>query len=161
MLFVAAAGALALATWFFSLALEDRRNPNQRVVGETVAGARQVVLEANRQHHFLATGEINGQPVELMVDTGASQVAISRAVAERLNLPRGAYAMVATANGPARVATTRLASVRLGNIELRDVSGVIVPNMASPEVLLGMSFLRDLEMTQRDGRLILRQVPGR
>lgn len=157
MLWAAAIGALMLFTWFFSGVLDRQRNPNPSVVGETMGGIRQVVLEANRGHHFVATGEINGEPVELMVDTGASQVAVSRAVADRLGLPRGPVNTVATANGVARVTSTRLASVRLGNIELRDVAGLIVPNMSSPEVLLGMSFLRELEMTQRDGQLILRQ----
>ncbi|MEM9300695.1 MAG: TIGR02281 family clan AA aspartic protease [Pseudomonadota bacterium] len=157
MLFVAALGVLGGLTWFFDGALDRQRNPNQNVSGELVGAVRQVVLDANRQHHYLATAEINGEPVEVMVDTGASQVAISATAAARLGLPRGQPALVSTANGTARVESTRIDRIRLGTIELRDVAGVVVPNMDSPEVLLGMSFLRELELTQRDGQLILRQ----
>ncbi len=158
MLWVAALAILGALTWFFSGAIDRQRNPNQSVDGSVVGSVNTVVLDANRQQHYLATGFINGEAVEFMVDTGASQVAISASAADRLRLPRGPSTMVSTANGVARVQATRIDSVRLGTIELRDVRGVIVPNMSSPEVLLGMSFLGDLEFEQRNGQLILRQA---
>ena len=157
MILVAALLMLGLLTWVFDGALDRQRNPNQSVNAENLGNVRQVVLEANRQDHYVATAEMNGEPVEVLVDTGATQVAVSQAVARRLDLPLGAAGRVSTANGTVQVRMTRLDSIRLGTIEVRGVDAIIVPNMDEPEVLLGMNFLRELEMTHRQGQLILKQ----
>lgn len=157
MIFVASLMVLGLLTWFFQGALDSQYNPNQNLHSEMVGGARQVTLKANRQDHYVAAAQINRQPVEVMIDTGATQVAIAEATARRIGLVPGAPTMVSTANGMAQVRLTRLDSVRIGDIEVRDVGGIIVPNMSDPEVLIGMNFLRELEMTHREGQLILRQ----
>ena len=70
--------------------------------------------------------------------------------------------MSRTANGTVPVWGTRLDSAQLGAVVLRDVRATIVPSMerGSP-VLLGMSFLKQLEMVQREGRLTLRQGASR
>jgi len=57
------------------------------------------------------------------------------------------------------VYATRLDTVALGEIELTNVAASINPAMLGSEVLLGMSFLRHLELVQRDGQLKIR-VPG-
>ena len=157
MIFVAALLMLGLLTWIFDGALDRQRNPNASVNAQDLGDVRQVVLEANRQDHYIATAEMNGQPVEVLVDTGATQVAVSQRVARRLDLPLGPTGRVSTANGTVQVRMTRLETIRLGSIEVRDVDAIVVPNMDEPEVLLGMNFLRDLEMTHRQGQLILKQ----
>ena len=158
MIFVAALLALGMMTWFFQGVLDRRNNPNMSVQSEVVGGVRQVVLAANRDHHYVATAQINGQPVEVLIDTGATQVAVAEAVARRIGLEPGAPTMISTANGVVQARLTRLESVRIGDIEVRNVTGIIVPNMDDPEVLIGMNFLREVEMTHRGGQLILRQL---
>ena len=80
------------------------------------------------------------------------------ALAERLRLPSGAPVQIHTANGQATAHRTRLERLQVGDILLQDVAALIAPGMLSDEVLLGMSALKQLEFTQRDGTLVLRQT---
>ena len=150
---------LVMLTWGFSHWFDAQRNPNQRVSSAVVDGGTQIVLERNRYGHYNASGSINGQPVEFMLDTGATWVAIPARLADRLGLKRGHQTQVRTANGTAVAYVTNLTSVRLGEIEVRDVRAHIAPGMEGEEVLLGMSVLKNLEFTQRGNTLTLRQVP--
>lgn len=158
MLLLAWVGGLAVLTLLFQDALESRLNPNAKpLVQVTADGRNEVVLERNMRGHYVATGFINGLAVTFLVDTGATDVAIPEGLAERLRLPRGGGGISQTANGPVAVWQTLLDQVRLGSIELTDVRASIVPSMhADDPALLGMSFLRQLEFSQRDGRLTLR-----
>ncbi len=157
MLWLAALGLLGMLTLAFDRVLDHQQNPNSSPGSRTGAGFVEVALAANRQNHYVASALINGQEAVVLLDTGATQVAISEPLARRLGLPRGSPMQIATANGIATAYSTRVTSIRLGQIEVRDVSAKIVPNMTAPDVLLGMNFLKDLEMTQRDGQLMLRQ----
>lgn len=149
---------LALLTLFFNKYLGDQQNPNQQVIQrETADGIREVVLERNRYGHYVANGRINGQEVTFLLDTGATDIAIPARVARRLDLQRGRQITFQTANGAARGYATRLQSVSLGNIQLTDLDASINPNVDHDEVLLGMSFLKHLEMTQKGRTLTLRQ----
>jgi aspartyl protease family protein len=149
--------ALGLLTFGFNSWLDTQRNPNRRVQSAVVDGGLQIVLERNRYGHYNVSGHINGQPVEFLLDTGATLVAIPAGLAGRLGLVRGAPTQVKTANGMAVAYATRLASVRLGDIELREVRAHINPGMDGDEVLLGMSVLKKLEFSQRGNSLTLRQ----
>lgn len=159
MLILAWIGGLALLTLLFQDALESRFNPNQQPMVQLAEdGRREVVLERNAQGHYVAGGLINASPVTFLVDTGATDVAVPEGLAGRLGLPRLSGGISQTANGPVAVWQTVLDEVRLGSIELRDVRASIVPSMAAGSpVLLGMSFLKQLELVQRDGQLTLRQ----
>lgn len=149
-----------LAAWFNDL-LDRRHNPNQ--VLETRYGAdgiREVVLQRNRFGHYVTSGKINGEPVVFMLDTGATGVAIPAAIARRLELEQGRAFRTQTANGVAISYATRLDRVSVGDITLRNVSAGIVPGLQTSEILLGMSFLKHIEFTQRGDQLILRQHSG-
>jgi aspartyl protease family protein len=148
---------LVLVGFYFQGILDERRNPNQQLVTRESGSAREVVLQRNRAGHYVASGQINGQPVVFMLDTGATGVAIPARLASQLGLPRGQRFATQTANGVAPAYATRLGSVRVGDIELRDVSASIAPGLATEEILLGMSFLKHIEFTQRGDKLILRQ----
>lgn len=150
---------LGVLSFLFSGILEHQYNPNQTPLsGRDSAGNAEVVLTRNRAGHYVASGLINGHPVRFLLDTGATDVAISAQLAERLQLPRGAQTLSRTANGNVITWSTRLSEVALGEITLRDVRASVLPMMGDDEVLLGMSFLKRLELIQRGNRLTLRQL---
>ena len=122
-------------------------------------GVKEVVLQRNRDGHYLATGQINGQNVEFLLDTGASDVSVPQPLAMRLGLKRGQAAIYSTANGNITSYLTRIDSLNLGGIELRDIRASINPSTNADTILLGMSFLKHLEFTQRGDTLIIRQYP--
>lgn len=153
---------LGLLTLYFGGMLDRQRNPNQQVVGQVLAdGVREVVLHQNRSGHYVANGRINRQPVSFLLDTGATTVSVPAGLARRLGLPSGSPTAVQTANGVVTAYATRLQRVELGEIALTEVRAHINPGMEGDYVLLGMSFLKKLELTQRDGTLTLRQSAAR
>lgn len=157
MLVLAWGAGLLLATRFFGDWEEGQYNPNREPVSVHGSDYVEVRLASSRQGHYLADGQINGAPVTFLLDTGATQVAVPTAVASRLNLQAGAPMLISTANGRATAHRTRLDTLQLGDIVLHDVAALIAPGMDGDEVLLGMSALKQLEFTQRDGTLLLRQ----
>ncbi len=151
---------LLLLTLVFGRVLERRENPNPDPGGVVTGEAREVRLVRNADGHYVAGGAVNGLPVTFLVDTGATRVAVSKRLADRLGLERRGGTFSRTANGVVAVWQTRLDRVRLGVIEQRAVPAVILPELEPwDQVLLGMSFLKHLEMEQRDGVLVLRQKP--
>ncbi|GMV45183.1 MAG: hypothetical protein AMXMBFR66_05810 [Pseudomonadota bacterium] len=118
------------------------------------SGAREVVLTAGPGGHFIAEGAINGRSVRLMVDTGATLVALPQAEAERLGVElRGARTtMSQTAAGTVPAALVTLARLRVGAVELANVSALVTP-APLPYVLLGNSALERFRM-QRDNDVL-------
>ena len=156
MVLAATVGLLALLTWLFSDHLDRQRNPNQDIEQAVApSGAARVALQRNRAGHYLAVGQMNGVSAELMLDTGATDVAVPEAVARRAGLPRGRKVQVVTANGYTHAFATTIKTLQIGSIIEHDVPASIVPNMTDIEVLLGMSFLKRLDFTQRGDQLIL------
>jgi len=157
MLVLAWGAGLLLATHFFGNWEDSQRNPNQTPQSVHGNGFVEVSLASSRQGHYLVNGEIDGQEVTFLLDTGATAVAVPEALARKLGLKRGAPITLSTANGRSTGHRTRLATLRLGDIELRDVAALIAPGMDGDEVLLGMSALQQLEFSQKGGTLVLRQ----
>ena len=141
--------------WYFSEWQATQTNPNTARVLNAQQG--ELKLARNRAGHYVADGEINGRAVTFLLDTGATSVALPLALGRELGLKRGASVTLMTANGPARGYETRLARVRVGPLELTDVSAVMADGIDADMVLLGMSFLKRVEFTQRGDQLILRQ----
>lgn len=144
---------LGLLTLLFSNMLEQQEFPNQDLTHGS--GNQTVTLQMNRSGHYLAPGRINGTPVKFLLDTGATDVAIPDKLARQLQLDRGIASMSQTANGLVKSYSTILDSVRLGNIELNQIRASIIPGMPGGEVLLGMSFLKHLDMVQKGKQLTL------
>jgi len=149
-------GILLLLSMFFGDHLAQQYNPNQSLQTDTINGQQQVVLQRNRQGHYIASGTINGQPVVFLLDTGATDVAIPEHIAQQLGLRFGRAGQVNTANGVSRTYQTVLQSISLGGISQSQVPAVIAPGFESDAVLLGMSFLKHVEFTQRGDTLIMR-----
>jgi aspartyl protease family protein len=150
--------ALFLATRFFGQWEERQQNPNAVVTSQQGEGFVEVKLVGNNQGHFVASGQINGQPVDFMLDTGATDVSIPQALAERLKLEKGFGVTLSTANGLSQGYRTRIDRLQLGDIVLRDVRALVAPGLDGNQVLLGMSALNKLEFTQRGGTMLLRQT---
>lgn len=148
---------LGLATLVFQEWLAAENDPNRRI---EATGAGAVVLRRSRDGHYRAPGFINGAPVRFLLDTGATHVAVPGPVAREIGLPRGAPMATMTANGVITTYATRIETLRLGDITVRDVAASINPHMDSDKVLLGMSFLKHLELTQRGETLTLRPMGG-
>lgn len=149
---------LAFGVFFFSDVLEKQHNPNQTLeTREGSQGVREVVLQRNKFGHYVTSGEINGEPVVFMLDTGATTVAVPSRVAQRLGLERGRRLQFHTANGLASGFAATLDSVSVGGITRRSVPAGITTGMEGDEILLGMSFLKHIEFTQRGNTLTLRQ----
>ena len=129
-----------------------QRGAHYRSEGGAPAGSRQsAILAADTRGHFIAEGTINGGHIRLLVDTGATTVAIPASDALRLGIDyrRGARITMQTANGAAPAYVTRLDRIRVGAIELYNVDAVVV-EQGLGVALLGMSFLNRVEM-KRDG----------
>lgn len=128
-------------------------------VGPAAGGrgtARKLVLQAGSDQLFHADGEINGQAVQGVVDTGASVVVLSTQAARRLGVDwqAGTTAQVQTASGRSAGRRVRLAQVSLGPLQARDVEAVVIDS-DMPFVLYGNSFLRGFRLQWEQGRLSL------
>ncbi len=152
--------ALGLLSLLFTNILGWQHNPNRAVDSRTLDdGVAETRLLQNRQGHYVANGSINGHKVVFLLDTGATTVSVPQGLARRIGLEEGPVVRSQTANGTISTYRTRLDNVELGKIKLYNISAGINPYMQGEEVLLGMSFLRRLELIQRDGSLTLRQRP--
>jgi aspartyl protease family protein len=118
------------------------------------ATGREILIAAGPGGHFVTSGQINGKPVQFMVDTGATVVAMGRAEAERLGIDwkKGQAGMSQTAGGVVTAHGVSLTSVRIGDVEVFGVNAMILP-AEMPFVLLGNSFLARFSM-RRDANVM-------
>jgi aspartyl protease family protein len=120
-----------------------------------------VELKAGRNGHFNTEAEINGRGIPVMIDTGATMVALSYEDAERAGifLSKSDYTQaVSTANGVARIAPVTLDRVTIGDITVRNVPAAVAEPGRLQTSLLGMSFLGRLSrFDMRSGKLVLQE----
>ncbi|RUR36968.1 retropepsin-like aspartic protease family protein [Vreelandella populi] len=145
---------IGLGTWWLDGGMEKVLSPNAHIV-QTASDGGPVTLKRNRSGHYQAPGEINGEPVTFLLDTGATYVAVSDQLASQLGLERGRNAWFNTANGRVQGSLTELDEVVLGGIRASNVQGSISPGMDDNTVLLGMSFLHLLNIEIRSGEMVL------
>ena len=159
MMFIAGGCILGflLLVLVFSKILDRQHNPNPSVATLQTGEFQEIVLQRNRQGHYVFDGEINQRPVTFLVDTGATTTAVPGELQRRLELRTGPATSVSTANGVTTAYLTRLEQLALGEIELFDVGASIIPGMGGDQVLLGMNVLKHFELVQRDGQLIIRR----
>jgi len=122
----------------------------------TASGALQ--LRADPGGHYRLTGAINGQPVALLLDTGATRVTVPQQVADRLGLTARGSSVVQTAAGPVRVGNGTIETLAMGPLTLYDLAIFINPAADGDEVLVGMNALGRLELVQKERQLLLRPL---
>lgn len=113
------------------------------------------ILQRDLSGHFYAEVFINGTPIKMLVDTGATKVVLPLDTALRIGITKtqlsSAYE-VQTADGNTRVAETNIRQVRLGSIIVEDVEAwILLSSNKEQEGLLGMSFLNRLSSWNQSG----------
>jgi aspartyl protease family protein len=125
------------------------------------ANTRAITVAPDSHGHFRIDGRVDARPMDFIVDTGATMVALTARDAETLGIhpaPSDYTIGVSTANGNARAAPVTLSRVEIGSITIRDVSAMVMPDGALSQNLLGMTFLSRLHRYEySNGRLVLEQ----
>ncbi len=148
------------------LALVDQRTGRELTGGggvvslggsATTGRSTTLVAQAGADRLYHVAARINGQPVEALIDTGASLVTLSVQEAERCGVDyrQGRVSAVRTANGRVEGWQVRLARLRVQDHEAADVEAVVVP-ADLPGVLLGQSWLARFKLDAEPGRLSLK-----
>lgn len=108
---------------------------------------------------YLTTGSINGYSVDFLVDTGASAIALNAATANRLGITylKAPVAMIKTASGIAKAYQVNLDLVQLGDIKLHNIQALVLDGPEPERALLGMTFLGQLEIMQKEQRMDLKK----
>lgn len=120
----------------------------------------QVQIQGDDRGAYNTTGTINGRLTDMLVDTGATVVAISEVEAKRLGIQyrlKGEKSWVRTASGTARAHSIVLDKVQVGGISLHQVDAVVIAGNSPHKVLLGMSFLSRIKLEQRGSLMVLQQ----
>ncbi|HEY1746314.1 MAG TPA: TIGR02281 family clan AA aspartic protease [Xanthobacteraceae bacterium] len=129
--------------------------------GNVSSYARSVVVPRDARGHFQVDARVDGRSLNFMVDTGASVIALTASDAARLGIRPSSSEFVAevrTANGTVRAAPTRLDAIEVGDLVVRDVAALVLPDEALSDNLLGLSFLSRLRRFEySDGKLVLEQ----
>jgi aspartyl protease family protein len=146
----------------------ELRDVRDRVLAELIPGhvaarGNSVEIARGRAGEFGISADVNGAPVAMVLDTGASAVVLTFEAAEAAGLPVEVLTYtvsVDTANGRTRAAPVTLDRLAVGNIVERAVPALIAQHGQLRTSLLGMSFLNRLESWQvRGEKLILRGYP--
>jgi aspartyl protease family protein len=117
-------------------------------------------LQSGSNGHFVTKANINNSSIAVLVDTGASAVALSYEDAEAVGLRPSSLTFdvpVNTANGVGKAARVTLRKVEIDNVRVSDVDGLVLQKGALDGTLLGMSFLSRLRsFSVENGKLVLK-----
>ena len=155
--FIIAASWLAVAALLYFVF--DHFEQNRKASLKPYASSTgDLVIPRQREGHFHVEGEVNRQPVTFLVDTGASHVSISQALAEQAQLPAGQKITLSTANGQLPGELVRGVPVRAGHLVLNDATITVGLSGLRPEqALLGQAFLRNFDVEIRRDDMVLHQ----
>ena len=124
----------------------------------SVTASGELLLKPDASGHYRLEGAINDQPVQLLLDTGATRVTIPQQVADRLGLIVHGSSQVNTAAGQIRVGNGTIETLAMGPLTLYDLAIFINPAADGDEVLVGMNALGRLELVQKERQLLLRPL---
>jgi len=167
-LFIGAVIVIAVGMFAVRMLDQNARAPANASAARTMtvaqapapSGARSMTIKRSDGGHFAVDARVDGRRIAFMVDTGASQITIRESDAARLGFhPRQSdYTVrISTANGEGRAALVELRLVEVGDIVVRDLRALVVPDNALNVNLLGMSFLSRVRWTHERGQLTLEQ----
>jgi aspartyl protease family protein len=144
------------------LGLETSHAPHRAAEpARTTHSNRIVEIKAGAHGHYFASAEVNGRPLDALVDSGASIVALTYDDARRAGLfvrDSDYTQRVSTANGLARVAPVVIDRISIGAITVRNVPAAVTEPGRLATSLLGMSFLGRLQrVDMRAGTLVLQE----
>lgn len=124
--------------------------------GASAGRGTRIVLNEGSGGHFMTAGQINGRAVQFMVDTGATNIAMSALDADRAGIAykNGQRVRMTTANGITDGFRIKLNSVRVGDVEVYDVEAIVTPE-PMPFLLLGNSFLSRFQMRRENTLMTL------
>lgn len=119
-------------------------------------GGSRIVLTAGSGGHFFTQGSVNGRAVRFLVDTGATNISMSQAEAQRIGIDysKGQRGIANTANGQVVAHRVSLGTVRVGDVTVYNVDATIVPAQMD-HLLLGNSFLSRFQMRRENDTLTL------
>ncbi len=129
-------------------------NLSSRIAAEfDAAETVSVSIMLNDAGQYRTTGSINGRPVTFLVDTGANIVAINSRMAATLGVDasKGRIMRATTASGVIESRQVTLNSVKVGGIQAKNVQAAVIQGDFPQEILLGMSFLRNVEIRENAG----------
>jgi aspartyl protease family protein len=159
--------AMVLAAGVVLARMADRQSPPSAMAAQSEpppatngANSRSVTLTRGNGGHFWTDARVDGRRLELVVDTGASTIALRASDAARLGIhpsARDYNVKVSTANGMTKAALVQLRTVEIGNIVVRNVPALVHADDALGVNLLGMSFLSHVRWTHERGKLVLEQ----
>jgi aspartyl protease family protein len=124
------------------------------------SNSRSLVVRASNGGHFAVDARVDGRRIPFMIDTGASQITIRESDAARLGFhpkERDYTIRINTANGVGRAAQVDLRMVEVGDIVVRDLPALVVPDNVLNVNLLGMTFMSRVRWSHERGRLMLEQ----
>lgn len=128
--------------------------------GASISGSK-VVIPMDERGHFQTDFKLNGRKFMALVDTGATYVAMNRSTANRIGIKVSSQEMkykVSTANGQAPAAAVMINEVSIGKIRVNNVPALVLEDDALDGILMGMSFLKELDRFAIENRsLILQQ----
>lgn len=145
---------LALAFGIYVI-VDNIQNPNKAF--RLSNNANSVTLKRGLDGHYRAEAFINNQKINVLVDTGATGVAISQSVANKLGLKSIDAVTTNTANGDSVGYMVRLESVKVGGVEANNVAAMIAPGLDG-DVLLGMSYLGRMDVRLYKNEMTIKQV---
>jgi len=112
-----------------------------------------IIISADRRGHYSGAGMINNHPMEFMIDTGATRVAVPGKLAKRVGLKFGMPVISQTAGGNVQAYQTIIPSLQIGTITLRNTHAIILDKL--DQVLIGMTVLKRFKVTQFDGKMTI------
>jgi aspartyl protease family protein len=116
-----------------------------------------VLINVAENRQYITTGSINGRPVRYLVDTGANVVAINANTAKTLGLSveEGVKVYASTASNDLQVTMVILKEMIVGEIKRNNVQAIIIDGENPKDILLGMSFLQHVDISEKSGLMVL------
>ena len=127
----------------------EKAAPSEADVEESFHGT--LTLKQQENGHYYLPGSVNGRPLNFVVDTGATLVALPRELALSSKIYCRENVLLQTANGAASACTSIISRLKLGPFLIKDAPATISPNLRQP--LLGMSVLQQFRIEQENGEM--------